>query len=197
MSSNNTIYSYCSTYLICSVLTVHTRLRGILWHEVFFREEEDLFQPSGGRKVQINLNRKPTKYLIAQEYPRNWREKKTSLFPNYQEVIWLPECYLLALDAKPQHVLPVGNIWVFLNEVSISRQQELPAPVYPRHCNMLQELLHILRRKLRETHEEEVVSSFHLNEGDVLLHPQGGRNKQQQVFKDTLLHLGDDQCISH
>lgn len=60
-------------------------------------------------------------------------------------------CNLLALDAKPQHVLPVGNIWVFLNEVYISRQQELPAPVDSRSCHMLQELLHILWRKLAET----------------------------------------------
>lgn len=55
---------------------------------------------------------------------------------------------LLALDAKPQHVLPVGNIWVFLNEVNISGQKELPAPVDSRSCYMLQELLHILWRKL-------------------------------------------------
>lgn len=61
------------------------------------------------------------------------------------------ECNLLALDAKPQHVLPVGNILVFLNEVYISRQQELPATVDSRNCHMLQELLHILWRKLTET----------------------------------------------
>lgn len=61
------------------------------------------------------------------------------------------ECNLLALNAEPQHVLSVGNIWVFLNEVYISRQQELPAPVDPRSCHMLQELLHILWRKLPET----------------------------------------------
>lgn len=89
------------------------------------------------RKVQINLNRKPTKKPLCSLIIR-----KSSGFS---------ECYLLALDAKPQHVLPVGNIWVFLNEVYISRQQELPAPVYPGHCHMLQELLHILWRKLGET----------------------------------------------
>lgn len=59
-------------------------------------------------------------------------------------------CRLLALDAKPQHVLPVGNIWVFLNKVYISRQQELPAPVCPRSCHMFQELFHVFWGKLKE-----------------------------------------------
>ena len=63
-------------------------------------------------------------------------------------MFYYPECSLLALDAKPQHVLPVGHICVFLNELGVGRQQELPAPVDPRYCHMLQELFHILRRKL-------------------------------------------------
>lgn len=67
---------------------------------------------------------------------------------------------LLALDAKPQHVLPVGNIWVFLNEVYISRQQELPAPVDSRSCHMLQELLHILWRKLTRDRRKNLLVLF-------------------------------------
>lgn len=61
---------------------------------------------------------------------------------------WFFDFNLLALDAKPQHVLPVSNVLVFLNEVYISRQQKLPAPVNPRCRHVLQELLHILWRKL-------------------------------------------------
>lgn len=55
---------------------------------------------------------------------------------------------LLALDAEPQHVLPVSHIRVFLNEVYISRQQELPASVHSRSCHLLQEIFHILWWKL-------------------------------------------------
>lgn len=57
---------------------------------------------------------------------------------------------LLALDTEPQHVLSVSNVWVLLDEICISGQQELPASVDPRRCHVLQELLHVLRGKLME-----------------------------------------------
>lgn len=58
------------------------------------------------------------------------------------------EWNLLALDAEPQHVLPVSDVRVFPNKVSISRQQELPASVHSRSCHLLQEIFHILWWKL-------------------------------------------------
>lgn len=55
---------------------------------------------------------------------------------------------LLALDAEPQHVLPVSHVRVLLHKVHVRGQQELPASVHPGSCHLLQEVLHVLWWKL-------------------------------------------------
>lgn len=66
---------------------------------------------------------------------------------------------LLALDADPQHVLPVGHVGMLLHKVHISGQQELPAPVDPGGGHVLQEVFDIVGGKLcRGRRKEELVS---------------------------------------
>lgn len=64
---------------------------------------------------------------------------------------------LLALDAQPQHVLPVSHVRVLPNEVHVGGQQELPASVDARSCHLLQEIFDVLRRKLTEAGRKEGV----------------------------------------
>lgn len=65
----------------------------------------------------------------------------------------------LALDAEPQHALPVGHVGMLLHKVHVGGQQELPAPVDPWGRHVLQEVLHIIRRKLcRSRRNKEPIS---------------------------------------
>lgn len=54
---------------------------------------------------------------------------------------WLPlippSKLLLGLDARPQHVLPLDHIWMFLDELPVIRQYELPALVDPHYGHVL------------------------------------------------------------
>lgn len=70
-----------------------------------------------------------------------------------------PSLDLLALDAEPKHVLPVCHIGMFLHKVYVGGQQELPASVDPGRRHMLQEVLHIVWRKLcRGSGKKELIS---------------------------------------
>lgn len=57
--------------------------------------------------------------------------KKKSNIANINHGCPLVQWDPLALNAEPQHVLPVGHVGMLLHKVHVGRQQELPAPVDP------------------------------------------------------------------